>query len=92
MLAVLAALFVGDHPRLFARYRVQLMTLDVAYTDEAQLIARLEQLLHARVHRIGVRRVDLVEATTVVEVRYERLPGSSGQSEPPVAPALWRGP
>lgn len=90
MLAVLAALFVGDNPRLFARYRVQLMTLDVAYTDEDQLIARLEQLLHARVHRIGVRRIDLVEATTVVEVRFERLPAASEPSVLPVAPATER--
>ena len=31
----------------------------------------LEALLGGRVHRIKVRRVDLVEATTTVEVRYE---------------------
>lgn len=73
MAAVLAALAVGDSTRLFARYRVQSMTLDNAYTDERVLIARLEELLGARVHRIKVRRVDLVEATTTVEVRYELL-------------------
>jgi hypothetical protein len=71
MVAVLAAMAIGDHPRLFASYRVTTMTLDAAYTDERQLIARLEELLGARVHRIKVRRVDLVEATTVVEARYE---------------------
>ena len=64
MAVVLLALFVGDHPRLFARYRVQSMTLDGAYTDEPRLVARLEELLGARVHRVKVRRVDLVEATT----------------------------
>lgn len=72
MLTVLAALFIGDHPRLFGRYRVQVVTLDAAYTDEVELVGRLEQLLNARVHRVAVRRIDLVEATTVVEVRYER--------------------
>ncbi|MBA2299688.1 MAG: DUF4956 domain-containing protein [Chloroflexi bacterium] len=72
MLGVLFALFVGDHPRLFGRYRVHVMTLDAAYTEEDELIVRLEQLLRARVHRVAVRRIDLVEATTVVEVRYER--------------------
>jgi hypothetical protein len=41
--------------------------------DERLLIARLEGLLGARVHRVKVRRVDLVEATTTVEVRYELL-------------------
>lgn len=74
MAAVLVALFVGDSPWLFARYRVQTITLDVAYADEGALIARLEELLGARVHRIKVRRVDLVEATTTVEARYELLP------------------
>ena len=71
MAGVLIALFVGDGPWLFARYRVQTVTLDAAYTDEPELIARLEGLLGARVHRIKVRRVDLVEATTTVEARYE---------------------
>jgi hypothetical protein len=83
--AVLVALFVGDGPWLYARYRVQSMTLDSAYTDERLLIARLEELLGARVHRIKVRRVDLVEATTTVEVRYE-LPrtavATTGEPEP----------
>jgi hypothetical protein len=49
------------------------MVLDVAYTDERLLIARLEALFGARVHRVKVRRVDLVEATTTVEVRFELL-------------------
>jgi hypothetical protein len=74
MVAVLAALAIGDSPLLFSRYRVQTLTLDVAYTDEARLIARIEELLGARVHRVKVRRVDLVEATTLVEARYELLP------------------
>jgi hypothetical protein len=80
MAVILAALFVGDHPRLFARYRVGSMTLDGAWTDETALVARLEELLGARVHRIKVRRVDLVEATTSVEVRYELTGPASGSS------------
>jgi hypothetical protein len=76
MAVVLLGLYLGDHPRLFARYRVQSMTLDRAWTDEVALVGALEGLLGARVHRIKVRRVDLVEATTTVEVRYE-LPRSS---------------
>jgi len=79
--AVLLALFVGDGPWLYARYRVQTVTLDSAITDERLLVARLEVLLGARVHRIKVRRVDLVEATTTVEARYE-LPAPSTAPEP----------
>lgn len=71
MAVILAGLWLGDHPRLFEHYRVQSMTLDGTWMDEADLMARLEELLGARVHRIKVRRVDLVDATTTVEVRYE---------------------
>jgi len=68
---LLAGLWLGDHPRLFERYRVQAMTLDGTWADEAELVARLEDLIGGRVHRLKVRRVDLVESTTSVEVRYE---------------------
>jgi Domain of unknown function (DUF4956) len=78
MAALLMALFVGDHPRLFARYRTQSVNLDVAYTDETALIERLEDMLGARVHRVNVRRVDLVYDTTLVDVRYQ-LPGPLGK-------------
>jgi hypothetical protein len=74
MVTILAGLWLIDHPRLFARYRVATLTLDRAWTDEPALIAHLEQLLAARVRQVKVRRVDLVEATTNVEVRYELLP------------------
>jgi molybdopterin converting factor small subunit len=73
MAALLVAVFVGDHPRLFARYRVETITLDAAYTDESALVRRLEDMLGARVHRIAIRRVDLVNDTTNVEVRFEIL-------------------
>jgi hypothetical protein len=73
MSAILAAILVGDSPRLFARYRVETLTLDAAYTDERALVQRLEHLLGAKVHRVAVRRVDLVNDTTNVEVRYEIL-------------------
>lgn len=73
MAALLIAVAVGDHPRLFANYRVQIMKLDAAYTDEAALTSRLEHMLGAKVHRVAVRRVDLIEDTTDVEVRFAVL-------------------
>jgi tRNA (Thr-GGU) A37 N-methylase len=39
-------------------------------TDHVALVAHLEQLLHARVHAVNVQRLDLVNETTVVDVRY----------------------
>lgn len=72
---ILLALYVGDHPALFARHRNQIIELDAVYTDEAVLTARLEELLGARITQITVRKTDLVNDTTSVDVRYE-LPGS----------------
>ena len=71
MAAIVLALFVGDHPDLFGRYRTHNMTLATAYTDETTLISDLESMLDASVHRVRVRRVDLVAGTTNLEVRYE---------------------
>ena len=71
MAAVLAALWVGDHPALLARHRIQAVTLDRAFTDEATLTGHLEQMLGGTVHQVTVRKVDLVNDTTSVEVRFE---------------------
>jgi len=68
--AALVAVYVGDHPRLYARNRNQAVTLDRAHTDETELIARLESMLGGTVVRLKVRRVDLVNDSTVVDVRY----------------------
>ena len=69
---ILVGLAIGDHPRLFGRYRVQVIMLDEAITSEPLLRARLEELLGANVHQIRVRRTDLIEDSTMVEVRYEQ--------------------
>lgn len=84
---ILLGLYVGDHPTLFARYRNQIMTLDEAYTDEPALIARLEELLGARVNHVTVRKTDLVNDTTSVDVRY-RLPDDMSTSSPSVRSLL----
>jgi len=70
---LVVVLFVADHPRVLSQYRQQVVTLDAAYTNEAELIRRLERLLCAHVQRIVVNRVDLVRDTTTVDVRYRLL-------------------
>ena len=72
MVAIVLALFIGDHPRLFADNRHQVVNLDAAYTDEVELIARLEELLDAKVLKVNVKKVDLVNDTTSVDVRFRR--------------------
>ncbi|MCB9403991.1 MAG: DUF4956 domain-containing protein [Microthrixaceae bacterium] len=71
MASILTAVIVGDHPRLFSRYRHQVITLDRAYPDEDEARTHLEQLLGATVHNLIIRNLDLVRDTTVVDVRYQ---------------------
>ncbi|GGO29857.1 DUF4956 domain-containing protein [Micromonospora parathelypteridis] len=70
MALIVAVMFVGDHRRLLRHYRHQIMVLDSAVTDQVALVAQLEQLLNARVHTATVQRLDMVNETTVVDVRY----------------------
>jgi Domain of unknown function (DUF4956) len=70
MLLIIAVLFVGDHPQLFRRYRQQTVHLDVAYLDETALREHLDVQLAGRVVNLTVKHVDLVNDTTLVEVRY----------------------
>lgn len=88
MAAVVAALFVGDHPRLFGRYRNQVVNLDAAYTNEAALLDRLESMLGARVHRVSVRKLDLVNDTTLVDVTYRLGRPSTDRAGAPADPAV----
>ncbi|NKY41447.1 DUF4956 domain-containing protein, partial [Cellulomonas septica] len=74
MALILVAILVGDHPRLLRRHHRQEIVLDGAVTDPVALVARVEQLLGARVHSVSVQRVDLVNDTTWVDVRYETAP------------------
>ncbi len=91
-LAILAALYIGDHPALYSRYRNQIVNLDTAYTDETALVMRLESLLNAKVHRFTVRKVDLVNDTTSVDVRYElpRVVSDRERIDTPVSATRWQ--
>ena len=75
---VVAVMALVDHPRVLRRSRSQTLVLDQAFVDETELVAHLEALLGTRVHGASVQRVDLVNDTTWVEVRY-RSPELSGR-------------
>ena len=87
--AIMAALFVGDHPRLFASSRHQQIVLDRVFTDEGLLRAHLGELLGAEVHRLKVKKVDLVNDTTLVDVRF-RFDGSPTRLETRTSSKEWR--
>ncbi|MDR7276280.1 DUF4956 domain-containing protein [Catenuloplanes atrovinosus] len=70
MALIVVALAAGDHPALFRRHRARTVRLDTAHTDETALAAHLEVLLDARVLNVSIKSVDLVNDTTLAEVRY----------------------
>ena len=68
---LLLAVFLGDHSRLFQRYRQQVIVIDRAIANEPELVVYLQEMLGARVHGATVERLDLVNDTTTVNVRYQ---------------------
>jgi hypothetical protein len=70
MAAIVLALFIGDHPLLFVRARHQTVVLDRAYSSESELVHALTALLDGDVLRVTVKKLDLVNDTTSVDVRF----------------------
>jgi hypothetical protein len=68
---IIVVMFIGDHPGLFRRYRQQTIQIDSAFTNEDVLAEHLERVLGARVRSVQVRHLDLVNDTTLVDVRYQ---------------------
>jgi hypothetical protein len=87
MAAVLVVMWLSDHPRLLGRYQVRNLTLDRAFVDERQLASYLGTLLEADIRGVSVKRIDLVNDTTQVEVRYETS-ATRREVDPAVATAL----
>ncbi|NIZ89729.1 DUF4956 domain-containing protein [Kineococcus rubinsiae] len=85
MAAVLAAVAIGDHPRVSPRTRSQQLLLDRAHTDETALRHHLEALVGGPVLATKVLRTDLVNDTTLVDVRYR--PPAAAETAPAVVPA-----
>jgi Domain of unknown function (DUF4956) len=72
--ALLAVVFVVDHPSLYKQYRHQELLLDRVFADETKLVEHLSTLLNANIHRATVRRLDMVRDSTLVDVRYRLNP------------------
>ena len=70
---ILVVLWAADHPAFLSRSRHQVVRLDRAVADEAELRAELETRLGGTVASTTVQELDLVNDTTLVDVRY-RLP------------------
>ncbi|MDR1449059.1 MAG: DUF4956 domain-containing protein [Propionibacteriaceae bacterium] len=68
--AIVLVAALADAPAARRGRRSQLVVLDRACADEDELRRRLEDLLGGRVVALAPRRVDLVNDTTWVDVRY----------------------
>ncbi|WP_223622440.1 DUF4956 domain-containing protein [Microbacterium sp. EST19A] len=85
MALILAVLWAADHPALLGRSRHQTVHVDRAIADEEELRAELESRLGATVTSLTVQHLDLVDDTTLVDVRY-RLPRVASPTRPARAP------
>lgn len=74
MTFIVAAMFVADHPRLLSGYGRQQVVVDRAIADETALVSHLEHQLGYRVVGVNVTRLDTVNDTTTVDVRFRRTP------------------
>ncbi|MGY3128404.1 DUF4956 domain-containing protein [Agrococcus jenensis] len=71
---VIVAMAIVDHPRLLAGHRQQMVRLDRAVVDELELVAELERLTGGRVRQATVVELDLVDDSTLVDVRWSPAP------------------
>lgn len=77
---ILTVMWAADHPRLLSRSRHQTIHVDRAIADEDELRTELEHRLGATVTSLTVQHLDLVDDTTLVDVRF-RLGGVRTASE-----------
>jgi hypothetical protein len=79
---IVVAMFLADHPKLFGGYRHQIITVDRAFTDEFALQGHLETLLSAKVSRLQITKLDLVNDSTIVDVRYRLVTAPNTSAAP----------
>ena len=84
MMLIISVLAIADHPRLLSGYRQQTIVVDVAHRNEDVLHSHLEMMLGAKIVNLSVLKLDLVNDTTVVDVRY-RVPRHPVPNEQPLA-------
>ncbi|MFI6941137.1 DUF4956 domain-containing protein [Streptomyces sp. NPDC050418] len=77
---LLLVVYAADHPRLYARDRRSIVTLDVVHREPAALRADLTRRL-GDVLGWTVQEVDYVRDLMVVEVRYRQPPAGTGPVE-----------
>ena len=72
--ALVAVMFLADHPGFAPRTQRQSVTLERAYPRTEDLVEALEELLGAKVLRTVVLELDMVRDLTIVDVRFRTHP------------------
>ena len=88
LVGLVAVLAVVDAPGFLGRDRERLVVLDAAYADDVALADAVERLLGVRPHTLDVVRLDLVNDSTTVMVRFREPRGGravAGDAALPVA-------
>ncbi len=86
MALVVGVMAVVDHPRVLRRAQSQTVVVDRALADPAELTRYLEELLGAEVRGVSVQRLDLVNDTTWVDVRWTAPRTARRGARPAVLP------
>ncbi|PFG20945.1 DUF4956 domain-containing protein [Serinibacter salmoneus] len=71
MALVVAVMWFADHPALLSRARQQVIVVDRAIANEDDLTSHLAALLDANIRTVSVQKLDTVNDTTTVDVRYQ---------------------
>ena len=85
---ILVVMWAADHPRLLSRSRHQVVRLDRAEADETALRALVGQRLGGEVTSLTVQELDLVNDTTLVDVRYRVARAGGARTAARTATAL----
>ncbi len=83
MAVIVGAMWVGDHPHLLGSYHREVILLDRAIPLESDLREHLEQRLGAEVKHLTVQKLDLVNDTTLVDVRFRRTAAATAVAQAP---------
>jgi hypothetical protein len=77
MALIVIVLAIADHPVLFGSFQSRLITIDRAFVDETAALEYVSSRLERPVTSVAIRRVDLVNDTTLADVRF-RIARDSG--------------
>lgn len=71
MAVIVLVFFFADHPRFMSRQQRRTMVLDGALTTNAEIAGAVQRHVPGRIQRVDVMKVDHVDLTTLVDVRYD---------------------